>query len=293
MDVFLHSGELFRYTQWFFTLPTDVRMSLARNAWNSKNGNRYRGYYPIVPGVPCHKEVIEFVQELPPEEPDLLSLSGNYYAHEPNMWPPEVLPGAAEFKTFVLSYLQTMGEVSSEIVHLLASGLGKDEIYFDKLLSKPLNPLRLIHYPPRQVPEPNAARKDGLVLTCLEHTDTNFVTLLSTFCYKGLQILQHDGSWADVEVGPDCLVMNAGDALVKATGRFKATRHRVIDHGEDRYSVPFFVEPNYYAEIGRYEKENPPQSVEAVTKFTEDEPMQYGPWAIKRMKEKNFTDLPT
>ena len=44
-----------------------------------------------------------------------------------------------------------------------------------------------------------------------------------------------DGSWTDVQVRPDCLVMNAGDALVKTTGRFKATTRRVVDHGEECY----------------------------------------------------------
>ena len=118
------------------------------------------------------------------------------------------------------------------------------------------------------------------------------MTMLSTFYNKGLQILQKDGSWTDVEVRPDCLVMNAGDALVKATGQFKATRHRVIDHGEDRYSVPFFMEPNFSCEIGRYAKANPPQSEEAIAKHNEDETVQYGPWVLKRMREKNFTDFP-
>ena len=259
-------------------------MSLARNAWNPKNSNRYRGYYPTIPGVTCHKEGIEFVQELPPDDPDVLS---DNYAYEPNMWPPESLPGAVEFKRFVLSYHQSMTEVGLEITRLLAIGLGREENYFDELfLNKPLSTLRLMHYSVRQGPIPEAVQKDGVVLTCLEHTDTAFVTFLSTFHNEGLQILRQDGAWADVEVHPDCLVMNAGDALVKTTGRFKATRHRVVDHGKERYSVPFFVEPNYYAEIGRYAKENKPQSVEC----SEDEPMQYGPWLKKRLQEKNFSD---
>ena len=77
----------------------------------------------------------------------------------------------------------------------------------------------------RQGPIPEAAKKDGLVLTCLEHTDSTFMTFLSTFYNPGLQVLLKDGSWVDVEVHPQCLVMNAGDALVKTTGQFKATTH--------------------------------------------------------------------
>ena len=263
-------------------------MSLARNAWNPKNSNRYRGYYPTVPGVTCHKEGIEFVQELPPDDPDVLS---DNYAYEPNMWPPESLPGAVEFKRFVLSYHQSMTEVGLEITRLLAIGLGREEDYFDELfLNKPLSTLRLMHYPVRQGPIPEAAKKDGVVLTCLEHADTPFVTFLSTFYNEGLQILQQDGTWADVEVRPDCLVMNAGDALVKTTGRFKATRHRVVDHGKERYSVPFFVEPNYYGNIGRFAKELRQSDGNADI---EDEPTLYGPWLARRMRAKNFSDFPS
>ena len=93
--------------------------------------------------------------------------------------------------------------------------------------------------------------------------------------------------------------MNAGDAMVKTTGRFKATRHRVVDNGKERYSVPFFVEPNYYADIGRYEKElqqsNGSTKVDSITGSgsCEEEPSQYGPWLIKRLKEKNFSDYPS
>ena len=52
-----------------------------------------------------------------------------------------------------------------------------------------------MHYPVRQGPIPEAAQKDGVVLMCLEHTDTAFVAFLSTFYNEGLQILRQDGTW--------------------------------------------------------------------------------------------------
>lgn len=259
-------------------------MSLARNAWNPATTNRYRGYYPTIPGVTCYKEAIDFSQELPPDDPDLLS---DNYAYEPNVWPPLAVPGAAEFKGYLLSYYQSMNTLMLDIVHLLAIGLGREETYFDELfLQKPLCSLRLMHYPVRPEPIPEAAKKDGLVLTCLEHTDTNFATFLSTFENKGLQILQQDGSWMDVEPRLNCLVMNAGDTLVKMTGLFKATKHRVVDYGEERYSVPFFVGPSYYADISRYERELTQSGRES------SEPTLYGPWLAQRMKAKNYSDYP-
>ena len=260
-------------------------MSLARKHWNPKSPNSYRGYYPTVDGVACYKEVIDFCEDLPANDSDILS---DVYMYETNVWPPEDIPGAVEFKKYVLSYFTCMGEVGLEIIRLLAIGLGKEEGYFDELfLHKPLSTLRLMHYPVRPQPIPEAAKKDGLTLSCLEHTDSNFITLLSTFYNEGLQILLRDGSWADVEVRPDCLVMNAGDALVKTTGQFKSTVHRVIDHGKEHYSVPFFIEPCYYGDIGRFEKELSGKG------DCEEEPTLYGAWLNKRMKSKGFYDIPT
>ena len=262
-------------------------MSLARRDWNPENSNRYRGYCPVIPGVTDCKENIEFSQDLSPDDPYLLS---NEVLYEPNVWLPDSIPGAPDFKEFVLSYYQCMSDLVFKISHLLAVGLGKEENYFDGLFEKSLSTLRLMHYPIREGPIPEAAKKDGHVLTCLEHTDTAFATFLCTFGYRGLQILQADGSWTDVQVRPDCLVMNAGDALVKTTGRFKATRHRVVDCGEERFSVPFFAEPGFFADMTGY---GTPVSEEAIALSRADLPKQYGPWLHERLNQKKFSDYPT
>ena len=262
-------------------------MSLARHAWNPRNSNRYRGYYPTISGVTCFKEGISFCEDLPADDPDILS---DKYPYEPNMWPPPSLPRAAEFKSFILRYYESMRTLSLEIVRLLALGLGKEDRYFDELfLHKPMSTLRLMHYPLRDELIPDTAKKDGHVLTCLEHTDTNFATFLSTFGYKGLQVMTADGSWTDVEVRPDCLVMNAGDALIKTTNRFKATQHRVVDYGKERFSVPFFVEPSYDGNIGRFSEE---MRRGEGSPCDDEEPALYGPWLDARMRPKNFSDLP-
>ena len=282
------ADTLLHYTKWFFSLPSEVRMSLARKAWNPKSSNHYRGYYPVTAGMTCHKEGMSIAQDLPPDDADILSENIMY---EPNAWPPETLPGAVDFKKFMQSYHNSMMKVTLKISHLIAIGLGKEENYFDKLfVTKPLSTLRLMHYPPRDGRIPEVAIKDGVTLTCLEHTDTNFITLLSTFQNAGLQ-LQQDGKWIDVEVRPNSLVMNTGDTLTKTTGdRFKATMHRVVDHGEDRYSVPFFMEPNYFGDIGEYKKEN---KKDLEVNGDDEGCIIYGAWLAKRMQEKKYTDFPT
>ena len=262
-------------------------MSLARREWNPENSNRYRGYCPVIPGVIDCKEQVDFSRDLPPDDPCLLS---NETCYEPNVWPPDSVSGAGDFKDFILSFYQRMSDLVFKVSHLLAVGLGKEEKYFDDLFENPLSTLRLIHYPLCKEPPPESGKKDGYTLTFKEHTDSNFFTFICTFGYRGLQILQADGSWTDVEIRPDCLVMNAGDALVKTTGRFKATRHRVVDCGEERFSVPFFAEPGFFADMTGY---GTPVSEEAIALSRADLPKQYGPWLLERIKKKKFSDFPS
>ena len=178
---FFLADELLLYTKWFFSLSTYVRMSLARKTWNPKNDNRYRGYYPTIPGVVDYKEAIEFGQELPPDDPDILTDTVLY--DESNVWLPESLPGAIEFKEFVLAYYQSMSNLALELSHLRAIGIGKEENYFDELfLNKPLSTLRLMQYPVRQGPIPEAAQKDGVVLVSGAYR--------YSFCYFPQHILQ-------------------------------------------------------------------------------------------------------
>ena len=259
-------------------------MSLARKKWNPKNKNHYRGYYPIIPGITCYKEGIGFSKELPADDP--LRLSGNVM-YEPNQWPPESEPGAAEFKQFMMAYHDNLFKLSVDMIRLLAIGIGKEENYFDQLfLDKSVSTLRPMHYPLRNGPIPATANKDGQVLTCLEHCDSSYATFLCIFQNEGLQILMKEDKWIDVKPHPDCLLMNAGEALVKTAGkRFIATKHRVVEKEVERYSVPFFLEPAYFSDLNLYE--------ENEEKGSNSEPLYYGPWILKRMVEKNFTDFPT
>ena len=49
---------------------------------------------------------------------------------------------------------------------------------------------------------------------------------------------------------PEVLVVNIGSNLSVITGgKVKATKHRVVDTGMDRYSCPFFMYPKLSARI--------------------------------------------
>ena len=88
-------------------------MSLARREWNPKNSNRYHGYCPVIPGVADYKENVEFSLDLPQDDPCVLS---NVF-YEPNVWLPDSVSGAADFKEFVLKYYQSMSDLLLKVAH--------------------------------------------------------------------------------------------------------------------------------------------------------------------------------
>lgn len=69
------------------------------------------------------------------------------------------------------------------------------------------------------------------------------------------------------------LVANLGDMFSRMTGhKLKATMHRVADIGCKRYSVPFFFEPAWHAEIP-----------DDILKPEEAQTVKYGEYVAKRM----------
>ena len=91
---------------------------------------------------------------------------------------------------------------------------------------------------------------EELKFTTPIHTDSGFLTLLSTFNYHGLQVDIGNGVYKSVRPVPNTLVINLGDMLSRITNyKLKATKHRVLDIGVERFSSPFFFEPNYSAKI--------------------------------------------
>ncbi len=103
--------------------------------------------------------------------------------------------------------------------------------------------LRVLHYPPLTgTQEPGSIRAAA-------HTDINLLTILPAATEPGLQVMGTDGVWIDVPCDFGLLIVNIGDMLEEASGKYyPSTQHRVLNPvGEgatrSRVSLPLFLHP--------------------------------------------------
>lgn len=272
----LDFDKWYKCCEWFFKQPESTKKSLLRNFWNPENKNVYRGYFPVHENEPSRKEGFEFARDLPLD--DTTESPDNWF-YECSPFPKE--DGSFSFERNMREIYEILHNTALEILRLTAIGLGIEEnIFTPSFSNKPCSTFRMMHYPPWNGPPPaNARIEDNKVITTPEHTDTNFLTLLALFGFKGLEVLTPDGKWFEVDPRPNSLVMNIGDTFCRMMGgRLKATRHRVIDIGIDRYTSPFFFTPHFHADIG----------VNFMSKATgqgpEHVPEKYGPWVLNVIK---------
>jgi isopenicillin N synthase-like dioxygenase len=167
-----------------------------------------------------------------------------YPLHGPNVFPDE--NEYPRFRGVMEKYHAVMSELGLAVAKLFADAAGARGAFDgDGLFDKPMAALRLLHYD--AVPSDVASGVFGAGA----HTDYGLLTLLSTDENPGLQIWYKDQQWIDVPPRADAFIVNIGDMGERWTnGLFKSTRHRVVNlTGKERYSVPFFYEPNYTCRV--------------------------------------------
>jgi len=157
-----------------------------------------------------------------------------------NQWPLE-LP---EFRGPMLAYMEAMEGLGHSMLPLYAQALGLPADHFAAFFREPSITLRVSHYPPQD-------RFDGEEFGTGPHTDAGFMTMLAQAEVPGLDILGRDGAWRQAPVMADMFLVNIGQMLTRWTNdRFPSTSHRVINlSGRERFSMPFFFDPDLEAEI--------------------------------------------
>ncbi|WP_433379989.1 isopenicillin N synthase family dioxygenase [Actinoplanes sp. CA-142083] len=220
----------------FFGLPVADKMEIAMR----HGGPAWRGYFPmgaeLTSGRPDRKEGLYFGAELDAGDP---RVRAGVPLHGGNLFPRQV----PELREAVLEYLATLTATGQAVLRGVALSLDLDADYFaNGYTADPTVLFRIFHYPP----SPPGSDDWGVG----KHTDYGLLTLLAQDANGGLQVRSANG-WIDAPPVPGAFVCNIGDMLDRLTGGwYRSTPHRVRNlSGRDRLSFPFFLDPDFTAEI--------------------------------------------
>lgn len=221
-------------SQRFFALPAEVKQEICM----ARGGRAWRGWFPVggelTGGAPDRKEGLYFGTELGPEHP---RVRAGVPMHGANLFPAQV----PELRAAVLAYIAAMTTVGQALLVGVARALGLAGDYFVRhYTADPTVLFRVFHYP--------AGAEPGWGVG--EHTDYGLLTLLAQDEVGGLEVRTPRG-WIDAPPIAGALVCNIGDMLDRLTGgEFRSTPHRVRNvSGRSRLSFPFFLDPDFAAEV--------------------------------------------
>ncbi len=238
-----------------FAAPRGLRERLACNRRDPSRPLVLHGWFDVRPGRAFHYEGMEIGPDVAhgatavdPSDP----LSGR-----------TPLPADADllgWRAAVRAYYLGLERTAEAIMRALARGLGIAEEGFCDLFVGGSSALRLLRYPVRSERErARVPEEEGLcVLHEGErrevineaHVDYGVMTLLAQDDSGGLQARLPSGAWIDVPPDDGGLVINFGQLLAHWTaGHVRATEHRVLSPGRERFSIPFFYAPRLDAEI--------------------------------------------
>ena len=219
----------------FFEQPIEARMKSLKDEF-------HRGYLPFgttqYPGQgPDLKDTFDVGIDLPLDDPQVkagLPLPG------PNQW-----PDLENFRTPVEPYFTAIHQLGLQLLEVFALSLNINQQFFTQYYTKPTVLMRMMHY----LPQSSSLSSNSIGATA--HTDFGLMTILNQDNLGGLEIQLLDGSWISAPSIPGTFVVNIGQLMARWTNDFyKATTHRVINRSnKERYSIPFFFNPNHYAKV--------------------------------------------
>lgn len=156
----------------------------------------------------------------------------------PTLYGPNQYPNIAGFTQAMNQHYSLTLDVGLRILKAMAIALNEAEDFFTQHFNLPISVLRMLHYP-SQTQATNGAGA---------HTDYGCITLLYQDASGGLQVLNTHDEWMDAPPVAGSFVVNIGDLMQRWTNDiYRSTKHRVASptHGRSRFSMPFFVEPDF------------------------------------------------
>lgn len=195
------------------------------------------------------KEFYQIGQEVTDGDPIKSEYPENVYVSE-----------ISEFTDLGSQLYKAFEKSGANLLKAIAIHLDLGENYFDERIHNGNSILRAIHYPPI-VDEPKSA------IRAESHEDINLITLLVGASAGGLQLLNKQNVWQDIQPGENEIVVNVGDMLQRLTNNYlKSTTHRVVNPPREewhmpRLSIPFFLHPRSTMDLSCLDKcvtdENP------------------------------------
>lgn len=233
----------------FYALPLEVKKRYTRPGEN-------RGYSPpkseslsMSLGVAAANQMNDFYEAFTVgsergwfAEKDLPESS-----YATNTWPDAV----PTFRPGVEAWFDAARTVSRVLLTACTDALGLPEGYFDELTDHSIDALKMNNY---TLPE-GEIELAGELTGMGAHTDFGILTVLWADQVPGLQVLDADGDWHDVQPADGALLVNLGDAMARWTNdRWRSTVHRVDPPVVDgriirRRSAAFFFDGNHDALI--------------------------------------------
>ncbi len=243
-------ADLSNLYQQFFALPIEEKLKIDITKTTHHRGYGHFGTEQLDPSKPGDfKETFDMGRNLPATD---LNVLANKPLHGTNQY-----PDMAGFQELVETHYWDMIELGKTILKGLAIALKLEPHYFDSSFTEPLSVLRFIHYPSIE------KKSDDKQIGAGAHTDYGCITILYQDTVGGLQVQDKQGEWLDATPVENSFVINIGDMMARwSNDRYTSTPHRVVNpSGAERYSMPFFVEPNFDTSIkalqGCFDDNNP------------------------------------
>ncbi len=262
--------DVFQQAYDFFNLPDFEKEKI-----NIQKSRYMRGYFGhgadksdgIVGDI---KEGFDMAADLPFDN-EYVKAKIPFYG--PNVWP-EKPPG---FRNVLSEYHAAMLNLGLALLRAFATSLQMPKNYFEDKFVCPMAQIRMLRYPPQPY-------MDKRAMGAGEHTDFGWITMIAQDEHLGLQVLGRDNRWIDIHPLPHSFVVNSGDLMTRWTNDlYTATFHRVINLNDiDRYSVAFFMDPDYFAEVSCL-----------PTCVSENNPERYSPIVVGDYMNRRFHETTT
>lgn len=166
-------------------------------------------------------------------------------SYAPNNWP-DAAPG---FRPRIDTYFGEAQRLARTLMVAFTDALNLEPGYFDTMIDHSIEVLKMNNF---ALPEGDT-EISGDLQGMGAHTDFGILTILWADQVPGLQVLDRDGVWHDVQPADGALLINLGDAMARWTNdRWMSTVHRVDPPVRDgriqrRRSAAFFFDGNHDA----------------------------------------------